>query len=153
MMVEVPAAVLMLDHFISEVDFISIGTNDLVQYTMAVDRSNEYVADLYAGHDPAVLRLIKQCADIAAKNNVGISVCGEMSSNPISSLMLVGFGIRTLSAPPAALPQVKQALRKVSLDDCEQLAARAIEFGTAREVDAFLQTRFSELLPEMAGNL
>lgn len=150
MMVEVPAAVLMLDHFINEVDFISIGTNDLVQYTMAVDRGNEYVADLYTGHDPAVLRLIKQAIDIAVNKGVEVSVCGEMSSSPVSSLMLVGMGVRSLSAPAAALPQVKEAIRKVRLGDCEQLASRVFDFSTAREVDTFLQNRFAELLPEMA---
>lgn len=150
MMVEVPAAVLMLDRFISEVDFISIGTNDLIQYTLAVDRGNEYVADLYTGHDPAVLRLIKQSIDTAVAHGVDVSVCGEMSSTPISALMLVGMGVRVLSAPPAALPQVKQALRNVTLVDCEQLASRVFEFSTAREVDAYLQARFAELLPEMA---
>ncbi len=150
MMVEVPAAVLMLDHFIDEVDFISIGTNDLIQYTMAVDRGNEHVADLYAGHDPAVLRLIKQSVDIAIQNNVDVSVCGEMGSTPSTALMLVGIGVRSLSAPPASLPRVKQALRAVNIEDCQQLAERVFQFTTAREVDAYLQSRFAELLPEMA---
>ncbi len=150
MMVEVPAAVLMLEHFIQEVDFISIGTNDLIQYTMAVDRGNEYVADLYAGHDPAVLRLIRTAVDIARRAEVEVSVCGEMSSNPVTSLLLVGLGVRLLSAPPASLPQMKQALRQVRLEDCTQLATRVFDFDTAREVDAYLKTRFAELLPEMA---
>jgi phosphotransferase system enzyme I (PtsI) len=150
MMVEVPAAVLMLEHFIREVDFISIGTNDLIQYTMAVDRGNEYVADLYAGHDPAVLRLIRSAVDIAQQAGVEVSVCGEMSSNPVTSLLLVGLGVRVLSAPPASLPQMKQALRNVKLEDCSQLANRVFDFSTAREVEAYLKTRFAELLPEMA---
>jgi phosphotransferase system enzyme I (PtsI) len=150
MMVEVPAAVLMLDHLLPEVDFISIGTNDLIQYTLAVDRTNEYVADLYTGLDPSVLRLIKQSVDQAAKYGVEVSVCGEMSSTPLCALLLVGFGVRTLSAPPSALPQVKQALRNVTLADCEAMANRSLEFGTAREVDAYLQGRFAQLLPEMA---
>ncbi|MCA9125679.1 MAG: phosphoenolpyruvate--protein phosphotransferase [Planctomycetales bacterium] len=150
MMVEVPAAVLMLDHFIKEVDFISLGTNDLIQYTMAVDRGNEFVADLYAGHDPAVIRLIRSSVEVANRNNVDVSVCGEMSANPKTALMLVGMGVRTLSAPPAALPLVKQAVRNVDLTDCQQIATRVFDFGTAREVDAFLQQRFAELLPEMA---
>ena len=150
MMVEVPAAVLMLDHLLPEVEFISIGTNDLIQYTLAVDRTNEYVADLYTGLDPAVLRLIKQSVDQALKYGVDVSVCGEMSSTPLCALLLVGFGVRTLSAPPSALPQVKQALRSVTLADCEAMANRSLGFGTAREVDAYLQGRFAELLPEMA---
>jgi phosphoenolpyruvate-protein phosphotransferase (PTS system enzyme I) len=150
MMVEVPAAVLMLDHLLPEVDFISIGTNDLIQYTLAVDRTNEYVADLYTGLDPSVLRLIKQSVDQASKYGVDVSVCGEMSSTPLCALLLVGFGVRTLSAPPSALPLVKQALRNVTLADCQALAQRSLEFGTAREVDAYLQGRFAQLLPEMA---
>jgi phosphoenolpyruvate-protein phosphotransferase (PTS system enzyme I) len=150
MMVEVPAAVLMLDHLLPEVDFISIGTNDLIQYTLAVDRTNEYVADLYTGLDPSVLRLIKQSVDQASKYGVDVSVCGEMSSTPLCALLLVGFGVRTLSAPPSALPLVKQALRNVTLADCQAMAQRSLEFGTAREVDAYLQGRFAQLLPEMA---
>ena len=150
MMVEVPAAVLMLEHFVREVDFISIGTNDLIQYTMAADRGNEYVADLYAAHDPAVLRLIRASVDVARAAGVEVSVCGEMSSNPITSLLLVGLGVRILSAPPASLPQMKQALRQVSLEDCTQIAKRVFEFDMAREVDAYLKTRFAELLPDMA---
>ncbi len=150
MMVEVPAAVLMLDHFIREVDFISIGTNDLIQYTMAVDRGNENVADLYAGHDPAVLRLIRTAVETARRAEIEVSVCGEMSSNPVTSLLLVGMGVRFLSAPPASLPQMKQALRQVRLEDCEQMASRVFDFDTAREVDTYLKTRFAQLLPEMA---
>ena len=150
MMVEVPAAVLMLEHFIHEVDFISIGTNDLIQYTMAVDRGNEFVADLYSGHDPAVLRLIKQSIDIANQAQVEVSVCGEMSATPATALLLIGLGVRALSAPPAALPAVKQAIRSVRLEDWQQIASRIFDFDTAREVDAFLQARFSDLLPDMA---
>lgn len=150
MMVEVPAAVLMLESFVREVDFISIGTNDLIQYTLAVDRGNESVADLYAGHDPAVLRLIRTSIEVAQAAGVDVSVCGEMSSNPITSLLLVGLGVRVLSAPSVMLPQMKQALRQVSLEDCLQIAKRVFEFDTAREVDAYLKTRFTDLLPEMA---
>ncbi len=149
MMVEVPAAVIMLEHFIEEVDFISIGTNDLIQYTMAVDRGNEFVADLYAGHDPAVLRLIRSAVDTALQKGVDVSVCGEMSANPCSALMLIGMGVRQLSAPPTALPAVKQAIRQVSLQECEKLASRVFEFHTAREIDVFMQTWLADVLPDM----
>ena len=87
--------------------------------------------------------------DKAVEFGVEVSVCGEMSSTPMCALLLVGFGVRTLSAPPAALPQVKQALRNVSLSDCQSMAKRVLDFGTAREIDAYLQARFAELLPEM----
>lgn len=153
MMVEVPAAVLMLEHFIEEVDFISIGTNDLIQYTMAVDRGNEYVADLYAGHDPAVIRLIKQSVDTANHSGVEVSVCGEMSAQPCTALMLIGLGVRCLSAPPSSLPAVKQAIRKVDIQACQQMAKRVFDFHTAREVDGFLQSWFTDILPDMAQEL
>ena len=104
MMVEVPAAVMMLDRFVQEVDFVSIGTNDLTQYALAVDRSNEAVADLYQACDPAVLRLIQRTWEVATQANVPTSVCGEMSNNPALALLLVGMGIRILSVAPSAIP-------------------------------------------------
>ncbi len=108
MMVEVPAAVMMLDRFVPEVDFLSIGTNDLAQYTLAVDRSNEYVADLYQSSDPAVLRLIQRCVEVAKAGDVPLAVCGEMSSNPGRALLLLGLGVRNLSVPPSGVPRVRK---------------------------------------------
>lgn len=150
MMVEVPAAVMMLEHFVDEVDFISIGTNDLIQYTMAVDRGNEYVADLYNGHDPAVLRLIERSVRIALDAGVDVSVCGEMSAQPRTALMLIGMGVDALSAPPSSLPAVKQAIRAVNYQQCKEMAQRAIELQTAREIDLYLNSWFAEVVPELA---
>ncbi len=149
MMVEVPAAVLMLDRFVQEVDFVSIGTNDLTQYALAVDRSNEAVADLYQACDPAVLRLIQKTWEIANAQNISTSVCGEMSSNPAMALLLVGLGIRILSVAPSAIPILKKAIRSVTLGQCQAMAWRAMQLGTAREVDAFLQNQLAGLVPEM----
>lgn len=149
MMVEVPAAVMMLDHFANEVDFFSIGTNDLAQYTLAVDRSNEYVADLYQSSDPAVLRLIQASVDVADANQIPISVCGEMSSNPARALLLLGMGVRNLSVPPSALPRVKKAIRNVSIEQCEAIAERVRKLESARDVDLYLLDRLNELAPEL----
>lgn len=149
MMVEVPAAVVMLEHFVREVDFLSIGTNDLAQYTLAVDRSNEYVADLYQSSDPAVLRLIKQSVKIADANQTPICVCGEMSSNPARALLLLGLGVRHLSVPPSALPRVKKAIRSVSIEQCKQIAERVMKLEAARDVDLYLLDRLSDLVPEL----
>lgn len=149
MMVEVPAAVLMLDRFVKEVDFLSIGTNDLVQYTLAVDRSNESVADLYQSSDPAVLRLIEKSIYEAKKAGLPISVCGEMSSRPARALLLIGMGVRSLSVPPNALPKVKKAIRSVSIKECEEIAERAMTFESAREVDIYLADRLRALVPEL----
>ncbi|CAD75813.1 phosphoenolpyruvate--protein phosphotransferase [Rhodopirellula baltica] len=149
MMVEVPAAVMMLEHFASEVDFFSIGTNDLAQYTLAVDRSNEYVADLYQSSDPAVLRLIQHSIDVAAKSQTPVSVCGEMSSNPGRALLLLGMGVRNLSVPPSALPRVKKVIRNVSIDQCKAIAERVMKLEAARDVDLYLLDRLSDLAPEL----
>lgn len=152
MMVEVPAAVVMLEHFIKEVDFLSIGTNDLAQYTLAVDRSNEYVADLYQSSDPAVLRLIQRCAEVANASEIPLSVCGEMSSNPGRALLLLGLGVRHLSVPPAALTRVKKAIRSVTIEQCEQIAERAMNLEAARDVDMYLLDRLSKYVPELIVN-
>ncbi len=149
MMVEVPAAVLMLDRFVKEVDFLSIGTNDLVQYTLAVDRSNEYVADLYQASDPAVLRLIEMCVYQAKLANIPLGICGEMSSNPARALLLLGMGVRSLSVPPNALPKVKKAIRSVSIEQCIAIAERAMTLDAAHDVDLFLLERLSKLAPEL----
>lgn len=149
MMVEVPAAVVMLEHFVKEVDFLSIGTNDLAQYTLAVDRSNEYVADLYQSSDPAVLRLIQRCVEVADDWGRPLAVCGEMSSNPGRALLLVGLGVRNLSVPPLALTRVKKAIRSVSLDQCRQMAERVMKLEAAREVDMYLLDRLGALVPEL----
>ncbi len=153
MMVEVPAAVMMLDYFAKEIDFISIGTNDLTQYTLAVDRGNESVADLYQACDPAVLRLIQKSVEIANDHKISTSVCGEMSSNPVYALLLIGLGVRTLSAPPSAIPQVKKAIRSVTLRECQAMAWRAMRLETAREVETFLQNQVAGLMPDMVMQL
>ncbi len=152
MMVEVPAAVVMLERFIPEVDFLSIGTNDLAQYTLAVDRSNEYVADLYQSSDPAVLRLIQRCVEVAKAGNVPLAVCGEMSSNPGRALLLLGLGVRNLSVPPSALPRVKKAIRSVSIEQCREVAARVMKLEAARDVDMYLLDRLGAFVPELIVN-
>lgn len=149
MMVEVPAAVMMLEAFIGEVDFLSIGTNDLAQYTLAVDRSNPAVADLYQSADPAVLRLISRCIEVSGEANVPLGVCGEIASNPSRALLLVGMGIRSLSVPPVQLPRVKKAIRSVSACQCRQIAQRAMQLDGARDVDMYLRDRLETFVPEL----
>ncbi|MEM6691612.1 MAG: phosphoenolpyruvate--protein phosphotransferase [Planctomycetota bacterium] len=148
-MVEVPATVMMLDHYIGEVDFFSIGTNDLAQYALAVDRSNEYVADLYQSVDPAVLRLISRCIDVAGDGDRPLSVCGEMSSMPGRAMLLLGMGIRHLSVPPAQLPKIKKIIRSVSIDQCREIASRALSMEAARDIDLYLLGQLEALVPEV----
>lgn len=147
-MVETPAAAMMLDAFIKEVDFVSVGTNDLIQYTLAVDRGNKDVADLYSACDPAVLRLLKRSLDVAASAGVPASVCGQMSSSVMYTQLLLGLGLRQLSVPAAAIPEIKQVVRSVSVADCQAVAARALEMNSAREVKAFLRDQMRRLLAE-----
>jgi len=148
MMVETPAAALMLDAFIKEVDFVSIGTNDLIQYTLAVDRGNKEVADLYNACDPAVLRLLRRSLDVAAEAGVPASVCGQMSGSVMFTQLLLGMGLRQLSVPASAIPEVKQACRSVSVADCRLIAEKALTMDGAREVKAYLREQVRRLLAE-----
>ena len=148
MMVETPAAAMMLDAFIQEVDFVSVGTNDLIQYTLAVDRGNKDVADLYSACDPAVLRLLKRSLDIAAQAGVSASVCGQMSGSVMYTQLLLGLGLRELSVPAAVIPEIKQAVRSVSIADCQAVAKRVLEMNSARDVKAFLRDQKRRLLAE-----
>ena len=147
-MVETPAAAMMLDAFIKEVDFVSVGTNDLIQYTLAVDRGNKDVADLYSACDPAVIRLLKRSLDIADDAGVSASVCGQMSGSVMYTKLLLGLGLRELSVPAAAIPEIKQAVRSVSIADCQAVAKRVLEMNSARDVKAFLRDQKRRLLAE-----
>ena len=112
-MIEVPAAAALTDLLAKEVDFVSIGTNDLIQYYLAVDRSNEFVSYLYKPLHPAVLRLIRYVIQTAGKAGKDVTVCGEMAADPLSALVLLGFGLRTFSMNPIFIPRVKKALRSI----------------------------------------
>ena len=138
MMVEVPAAVMMLDRFVEEVDFLSIGTNDLVQYTLAVDRSNKDVSQLYNPADPAVLKLIIMSIEAAAKKNIPINMCGQMSGNPIYTMLLLGLGLRRFSVAPSSIPEVKNVIRKVTLEQCKIVTDKVLTMENAREIKSYL---------------
>ncbi len=137
-MVEVPATVLMLDRFLDKVDFVSIGTNDLVQYTLAVDRSNKEVAALYSNGDPAVLRLIQMALQTAETKGTPVSLCGQMSADPKYVPLLIGLGVQTLSVPPMAIPEIKRVCRSVTYDHCKWVAEQVMQFASAAEVRDFL---------------
>ena len=148
MMVEVPSAVVMLDRFVEEVDFFSIGTNDLIQYCLAVDRSNKDVASLYTGADPAVIRMIQMAITTANEHSVPINMCGQMSGNPLYTMLLLGLGLRSFSVTPAAVPEVKRVCRSVSIEQCQNVAEYACTLEGAREVKAFLKEELSKVFPE-----
>jgi phosphotransferase system enzyme I (PtsI) len=145
MMVEVPAAVMMIDQFLPEVDFVSIGTNDLVQYTLAVDRSNREVADLYRDTDPAVLRLIDQTVQAGRRHGRPVSLCGQMSANPLYTMLLLGMGLRSISVPPANIPEIKEICRSVDMPQCEHVARCALHMESSRHVDNFLREELKKV--------
>ncbi|MEM1423841.1 MAG: phosphoenolpyruvate--protein phosphotransferase, partial [Planctomycetota bacterium] len=149
MMIEVPSAAVMASAFAREVDFFSIGTNDLVQYTLAVDRTNERVADLYSAAHPAVIRLIKDVVRAAKRRHVPVSLCGETAGEIVQSLLLIGIGLRTLSVTPSRIPYLKKAIRTVDIAHCERLARTAGTFDSEQQVTAYLRDQARRLFPEL----
>jgi phosphotransferase system enzyme I (PtsI) len=149
MMVETPAAVMMIDHFVEEVDFLSIGTNDLIQYTLAVDRGNKEVVALYNPADPAVLRLIALSIQAADRKGVPINMCGQMSGSPLYTMLLLGMGLRRLSVAPSSIPEVKNICRKVTVAECQTLAARVMTMENARDVKSYLKEEARKRVQEI----
>ena len=140
-MVEVPAAVLLADPLAREADFFSLGTNDLTQYMLAVDRANENVNHLFSPLHPGVLRAIKWVVDAAGRARIPVNVCGEMASNPAQMVVLLGLGLRDLSMTPSAIPLVKRVIRSVDLAAAEEIAAHATALTTPAEVTHYLHTQ------------
>lgn len=133
-MIETPSAAVIADALSKRVQFFSLGTNDLIQYTLAVDRMNEKIAHLYEPTHPAIVRLIKQTVLAAQKQKVWVSVCGEMAGDPTLTPLLIGLGVDELSAAPAVLPQLKYLIRRLKLTDTQELAAFALECESATEI-------------------
>jgi phosphotransferase system enzyme I (PtsI) len=150
MMVEVPAAVMMLDHFAEEVDFFSIGTNDLIQYTLAVDRSNKDVVQLYNAGDPAVLKLIIMAIETAARKNVPINMCGQMSGSPTYTMLLLGLGLRRFSVAPSSIPEIKNVIRHVTMERCKAVTEKVLSMENAREIKSYLNEELKKLTPGAA---
>ncbi len=148
MMVEVPAAAVMAEEFAREVDFFSLGTNDLIQYTLAVDRADQAVAYLYREGDPSILRLIRMVVEAAHQHNIPVSVCGQMSASPVFLPLLVGLGIRQISVTPHAIPELKEVIRKLTIERAEKIAKRACEIDVARDVENYLWGELKRLCPE-----
>jgi len=146
-MVETPAAALIADRLAREADFLSIGTNDLAQYTLAMDRTNALLAPFIDALHPAVLRLIAMTAEGGTRTGTPISVCGNLASDPVGALLLIGFGIRELSGVPAGFPMVRHALGQVTTNQCRELSERALQMESAAQVRALA----AELLGGGAG--
>lgn len=137
-MIEVPAAAAIADLLVREVDFVSIGTNDLIQYHLAVDRSNEFVSHLYKPLHPSVLRLLKFIIDKAQAAGCGVAVCGEMAADPLSGFILLGLGLREFSMNPIFIPRIKKALRSVEQRTVQRIVGQAMGLRTSQEVEEFV---------------
>ena len=148
-MIEIPSAALIADALAKRVKFFSIGSNDLIQYTLAADRTNEKVSHLYEPTHPAILRLIKMTVDAAHANGIWVGVCGEIAGDPVLTPLLLGLGVDELSAAPAVLDEVKYIIRRVKLDEARQLA----EFSLASESPADIAARCAEFARQTAPSL
>jgi len=149
MMIEVPSAALMASVFATETDFFSIGTNDLIQYTLAVDRNNEHVSHLYSPVDPSVLHLIRHTVEAGEKAGIEVAICGEMAGDIVYAMLLVGLGLRHLSMAPTAIVDIKKLVRTITYKDAKRVAERAMRMDAAAEIEAFLQQETREVIPEL----
>ena len=145
-MIEVPSAVVIADLLAREVDFFSIGTNDLIQFALAIDRGNKQVAHLFQPLDPAVLRMIKRTADVAKDNGITVGMCGEMANQPLYAPLLLGMGLHELSMNPQAIPVVKRMIRSIRIADTHAVVQDVLKQPTALKVLAVLRGAYGELV-------
>ena len=147
-MIEVPSAALTADILAKESDFFSIGTNDLIQYSLAVDRANEKVAYLYEPGHPAVLRLIKSVIDVAHQHNIWVGMCGEMAGEPLFAFLTLGLELDEFSMPPPRVPRIKELIKNVKFEDAKAIAEKAIKLATAKEVEKYIQDELKKILQD-----
>jgi len=150
-MIEVPSACMLADELSKEVDFFSIGTNDLIQYLLAVDRGNEMISNMFQEFHPAVIRALKKIVDSAHKNNIMVSICGEMASVPAATSVLIGLGIDELSVIPSVLPEIKQIIRVIKMSEVKSLADSLLQYSSEEkirnEVVQFYEKKIKPKLP------
>ncbi len=145
-MIEVPSAAMTADLLAKETDFFSIGTNDLIQYSLAVDRTNEKVAYLYEPAHPAVLRMIKNIIEAAHENNIWVGMCGEMASDAVFVFLLLGLGLDEFSVPSLAIPQIKYIIRSITFEEAKKISQEALGLSTAKAVGSFIQKKLKDIL-------
>ena len=146
-MIEIPSAVMMAEHFADHVDFFSIGTNDLIQYSMAIDRRNRRVAHLYQALNPAVLKMIKMTCDAAEKKDIDVVMCGEMAGNPVNLPVLVGLGLKNLSMNSASIPIVKKMIRHLDAEKAKECVKKIMTLNSVKEISEFVLAEYKDILP------
>jgi phosphoenolpyruvate-protein phosphotransferase (PTS system enzyme I) len=148
-MIEVPSAAIMADVFAREAEFFSLGTNDLIQYALAIDRTSRSLATLASPFDPAIVRLIDVVVRAGRTASIPVSICGAMASDPLAAMLLLGLGLRELSMEAAAIPEIKEALRRVSVAECEAAALAALACDSAEEVEGLVARAFAPRLYDL----
>ncbi len=148
-MIEIPSAAITSDVLAQEVDFFSIGTNDLIQYSLAVDRVNEKIAYLYEPTHPAILKLIRLVVQNGHDAKRWVGCCGEMSGDPAVAVLLIGLGIDEISASPIVLPKVKNIIRSVSYKQAQEIAEKALTYSTGKEVKEFVLSEVSKIAKDL----
>jgi phosphotransferase system enzyme I (PtsI) len=147
-MIEIPSAAITADILAREADFFSIGTNDLIQYSLAIDRINEHVSYLYEPLHPAIVRNIKRVVDVAHEEGIEVGICGEMAADPLYTLIFLGLGLDELSMHPTAIPRVKKVLRQSTRTEGTSLLRKVLEFSTAKETEQFIRKQMADRFPE-----
>lgn len=148
-MVETPSAVLLADLLASEAQFFSLGTNDLIQYSLAIDRGNEHVAHLARSLDPAIVRSLARVAECARARKVPVAICGAMAAELLALPVLLGIGVLELSVEPTAVPEIKEAVSRIALDEAREVAQQCLSLGTADEIEALVRARFGPRLADL----
>jgi phosphoenolpyruvate-protein phosphotransferase (PTS system enzyme I) len=147
-MIEVPSASITADILAKEVDFFSIGTNDLIQYALAIDRVNEHVSYLYEPLHPAILRIIRNVVQTAHHAGIAVAICGEMAAEPAYALILLGMGLDEFSMTPASIPKIKKILRMSRFEDAVALVERIFQFQTAAEIESYVRNWMIDRFPK-----
>jgi phosphotransferase system enzyme I (PtsI) len=147
-MIEVPSAAIISDLLAKECDFLSIGTNDLVQYSLAVDRGNQHLSNFYTPSHPGVLRLIKMIVTEANRQGIPVTVCGEIAADPRFTPLLLGLGVHELSVSSRYIPIVKQMVRSTSIVQASHLAEKALSLGSPHEIEELLELEYRKTAPE-----
>ena len=148
-MIEVPSAAIIAENLAEEVDFLSIGTNDLIQYLLAVDRGNDVVSGLYQEFNPAVVRFLRRIIDRGKKKGVWVGMCGEMAGDPLATILLLGLGLDEFSVVPNMLPEIKKIIRSVKYSDAQKVAKQVLMFKTEVEIKEFLKSIMRKKFPDI----
>jgi len=148
-MIEIPSAAIIADLMAKEVDFFSLGTNDLIQYSLAVDRVNEKVAYLYQPLHPTILRLVDNVVKCAHRENIWVGACGEMASDPLFVLILLGLGVDEFSVSPTSILEIKKVIRGIKWEETEEIASKLLKLSTSHEARRFAQRRLSKKIKKI----